>query len=65
MVGADDALCLDWRIVGCGDIARVCGAQVEVLKAIVHGMYYMKRGKLVYYFGEYGGGLDPPPLPCV
>ena len=31
MVGTDDALCLDRRIVGRGDTAGVCGAQIEVL----------------------------------
>lgn len=34
MVGKDDALCVDWRIMGSGDIAGVCGTEVEVLKAI-------------------------------
>ena len=32
MVGTDDALCVDRRAMGSGDIAGVCGAEVEVLK---------------------------------
>ncbi len=32
MVGTNDALCVDWRVMGSGDIAGVCGAKVEVLK---------------------------------
>ena len=33
MVGKNDALCVDWRVMGFGDIAGVCGAEVEVLKS--------------------------------
>ena len=40
-MGTDDAVCLDRRIVGRGDTAGVCGAQVEVLNASIHAMYSM------------------------
>lgn len=31
MVGTHDAVCVDRRAVGAGDLARVCGAEAEVL----------------------------------
>ena len=33
MLGADDAVCVDWWAMGTGDIAGVCRAEVEVLRA--------------------------------
>lgn len=33
MVGTDDALCVDRWVMGSGDFAGVCGAEVEVLEA--------------------------------
>lgn len=33
MVGTDDALRVDWRFMGPGDIAGLCGAEAEVLTA--------------------------------
>ncbi len=32
MVGANDALCVDWRAVDCGHFIGVCGTEVQVLK---------------------------------
>ena len=33
-MGEDDAICVDWRIVGCGDFGGFCFAEVEVLNGI-------------------------------
>ena len=38
MVGADDALRVDRRLMASGDIIGVCGAEVEVLTTIEHGV---------------------------
>lgn len=43
MVGADDALRVDWRLMASGDIIGVCGAEVEVLKIIEHGVCMMEE----------------------
>lgn len=45
MVGADDALCVDRRLMGSGDITGVCGAEVEVLETIEHGVCVYDEGK--------------------
>ena len=33
MVGADNAICVDWWAMGNSDTASVCRAEVEVLRA--------------------------------
>ncbi len=37
-MGTDDAICVDWRIVGSGNLAGIRGTEVEVLKAIMDGV---------------------------
>ncbi len=34
MVGANDALCVDWRAVDCGHFIGVCGTEIQVLKGM-------------------------------
>lgn len=50
MVGTDDAVCVDRRAMGSGDIAGVRGAEVEVLKLrpssfTVYDMVWYERKK--------------------
>ena len=47
MVGTDDAVCLDRRIVGRGNTAGLRGAQVEILKThpLTLCIIYLKLGK--------------------
>ncbi len=33
-MGEDDAVCVDWRVVGCGDFGGFCSAEVEVLNGV-------------------------------
>ena len=33
-MGEDDAVCVDWRVVGCGDYGGFCYAEVEVLNGV-------------------------------
>lgn len=47
MVGTNDALCVDWRVMGSGDIAGVCGTEVEVLTAMSLFIVYDMEGKRI------------------
>lgn len=42
MVGTDDAVCVDRRALGSGNIAGVCGAEVKILKALIVAVYDME-----------------------
>ena len=51
MVGTDDALCVDWRFMDSGDIAGVCRAEIEVLRAGLAWYLYDQERERIFFFG--------------
>ena len=63
MVGEDDAVCGHCGLVGCGAVAGVCGAKVEVLRRRREGATVVATigiGEMVWLAGSQHGRSGSP-----